>query len=148
MPALTSTHPHDIALWEIDQNQGKELGEVCCLGRLSWSHLYAVSILQMGVSGQQGWVGHILTWRLTCRLTSLRRLSLQSNRLVSMAGFEHCIHLEELYLSHNGISKLEVRIFLEDLMHVKHIPRANHCGRTATVCSACRSSTRSAYQAS
>ena len=43
------------------------------------------------------------------RLTSLRRLSLQSNRLASMAGFEHCIHLEELYLSHNGISKLEVR---------------------------------------
>ena len=43
------------------------------------------------------------------RLTSLRRLSLQSNRLASMTGFEHCIHLEELYLSHNGISKLEVR---------------------------------------
>lgn len=48
--------------------------------------------------------------QLACRLTSLRKLSLQSNRLTSMAGFEHCIHLEELYLSHNGISKVEVRV--------------------------------------
>ena len=43
-----------------------------------------------------------------CRLTSLRTLSLQSNRLTSMVGFGRCIHLEELYLSHNGISRLEV----------------------------------------
>lgn len=54
-----------------------------------------------------GW--HMIMSAPHRRLTSLRRLSLQSNRLASMAGFEHCIHLEELYLSHNGISKLEVR---------------------------------------
>ena len=48
-----------------------------------------------------------------CRLTSLRKLSLQSNRLTSMAGFGHCIHLEELYLSHNGISILEVEAFVQ-----------------------------------
>ena len=47
---------------------------------------------------------------LACRLTSLRTLSLQSNRLTSMVGFGSCIHLEELYLSHNGISTLEVCI--------------------------------------
>ena len=49
-----------------------------------------------------------LTWCFACRLTSLRTLSLQSNRLTSMVGFGQCIHLEELYLSHNGISRLEV----------------------------------------
>ena len=59
------------------------------------------------------------------RLTSLRRLSLQSNRLASMAGFEHCIHLEELYLSHNGISKLEVR-FCWDLLHMTTCTTAAH----------------------
>lgn len=31
-------------------------------------------------------------------LHSLRRLSLQSNRLTSMAGLQHCTALEELYL--------------------------------------------------
>lgn len=41
-------------------------------------------------------------------LTSLKRLSLQSNRLTSMAGLGACTALEELYLSHNGIQQLEV----------------------------------------
>ncbi|PNG99663.1 Protein phosphatase 1 regulatory subunit pprA, partial [Tetrabaena socialis] len=40
-------------------------------------------------------------------LTALRRISLQSNRLTSMAGLEACTALEELYLSHNGIQRLE-----------------------------------------
>ena len=42
------------------------------------------------------------------RLTQLRRLSLQSNRLEGTQGLEACLALEELYLSHNGIAKLEV----------------------------------------
>lgn len=33
-------------------------------------------------------------------LRSLKRLSLQSNRLTSMAGLQHCTALEELYLRH------------------------------------------------
>ena len=44
---------------------------------------------------------------LPCRLTNLRRLSLQSNRLSSMRGVGQCLQLRELYLSHNGIQKLE-----------------------------------------
>ena len=42
-------------------------------------------------------------------LTALQRLSLQSNRLESMAGLSACTALQELYLSHNGIPRLEVR---------------------------------------
>ena len=40
---------------------------------------------------------------------SLHILSLQSNRLTSMDGLEELIALEELYLSHNGISEIQVR---------------------------------------
>lgn len=38
----------------------------------------------------------------------LRQLSLQSNRLTSMLGLGACTALEELYLSHNGITCIEV----------------------------------------
>ncbi len=34
----------------------------------------------------------------------------QSNRLDSMLGLEECVALEELYLSHNGIWKIEVGV--------------------------------------
>lgn len=52
-------------------------------------------------------------------LTSLRKLSLQSNRLTSMAGLQHCTLLEELYLSHNGIQRLEVGFILASVHHAK-----------------------------
>ncbi|RDY00858.1 Protein phosphatase 1 regulatory subunit 7, partial [Mucuna pruriens] len=42
-----------------------------------------------------------------CGLKCIKKISLQSNRLTSMTGFEGCIALEELYLSHNGIAKME-----------------------------------------
>ncbi|KAJ1393546.1 Leucine-rich repeat [Sesbania bispinosa] len=42
-----------------------------------------------------------------CGLKCIKKTSLQSNRLTSMTGFEGCIALEELYLSHNGITKME-----------------------------------------
>uniref|UniRef100_A0A251J0H3 Protein phosphatase 1 regulatory subunit 7 n=1 Tax=Manihot esculenta TaxID=3983 RepID=A0A251J0H3_MANES len=42
-----------------------------------------------------------------CGLKCIKKLSLQSNRLTSMKGFEECVALEELYLSHNGITKME-----------------------------------------
>ena len=40
---------------------------------------------------------------------SLRILSLQSNRLTSMTGLEVLTSLEELYLSHNGLSEIQVQ---------------------------------------
>ncbi|GAV89765.1 LRR_4 domain-containing protein/LRR_8 domain-containing protein [Cephalotus follicularis] len=42
-----------------------------------------------------------------CGLKCIKKLSLQSNRITSMTGFEECVALEELYLSHNGIAKME-----------------------------------------
>ncbi|KAK9130999.1 hypothetical protein Sjap_011486 [Stephania japonica] len=42
-----------------------------------------------------------------CELKCIKKISLQSNRLTSMIGFQDCIALEEIYLSHNGISKME-----------------------------------------
>ncbi|CAI0403977.1 unnamed protein product, partial [Linum tenue] len=42
-----------------------------------------------------------------CGLKCIKKISLQSNRLTSMTGFEGCVALEELYLSHNGIEKME-----------------------------------------
>ncbi|XP_057776511.1 protein phosphatase 1 regulatory inhibitor subunit PPP1R7 homolog isoform X2 [Salvia miltiorrhiza] len=42
-----------------------------------------------------------------CGLKCIKKISLQSNRLTSMAGLEDCVALEELYLSHNGIAKME-----------------------------------------
>uniref|UniRef100_M4FCK1 Protein phosphatase 1 regulatory subunit 7 n=1 Tax=Brassica campestris TaxID=3711 RepID=M4FCK1_BRACM len=42
-----------------------------------------------------------------CGLRCIKKISLQSNQLTSMKGFEDCVALAELYLSHNGISKME-----------------------------------------
>ncbi|KAK4373007.1 hypothetical protein RND71_008391 [Anisodus tanguticus] len=42
-----------------------------------------------------------------CGLKCIKKISLQSNRLTSMIGFQECVALEELYLSHNGIAKME-----------------------------------------
>ncbi|CAI5535639.1 unnamed protein product, partial [Closterium sp. Naga37s-1] len=40
-------------------------------------------------------------------LTALVKISVQSNRLTCMRGFESCTRLQELYLSNNGISVME-----------------------------------------
>lgn len=37
----------------------------------------------------------------------MRILSIQSNRLTKIEGLEGLVNLEELYLSHNGLKKLE-----------------------------------------
>lgn len=83
--------------------------------------LHELRILELGSNGlrvmeglqnmtilQELWLGcnRIRTVDL-CGLKSLVKISLQSNRLTSMLGFQECINLEELYLSHNGISKME-----------------------------------------
>jgi Leucine-rich repeat (LRR) protein len=43
---------------------------------------------------------------LSC-LTSLKKLSVQSNRLAAISGLAQCAALEELTLSHNGISAIQ-----------------------------------------
>lgn len=45
-----------------------------------------------------------------CSLRNLRRLSVQNNRLERITGLTECTALEELYLSHNGLQSLEVRL--------------------------------------
>lgn len=60
-------------------------------------------------------VGRLRTRRRRAWLTgqnlgtfsSLRILSIQSNRLTKIEGLEGLVNLEELYLSHNGLKKLE-----------------------------------------
>ncbi|KAJ6925217.1 protein phosphatase 1 regulatory inhibitor subunit PPP1R7 [Populus alba x Populus x berolinensis] len=84
-------------------------------------HLYQLQILELGsnrlrVMENMGnftsllelWMGRnrIKVVNL-CGLKCIKKLSLQSNRLTSMKGFEECVALEELYLSHNGIAKME-----------------------------------------
>lgn len=65
---------------------------------------------------QQLWLGRnrIQTVNL-CGLTSLLKISLQSNRLTSMAAFQECVSLTELYLSHNHISVMEGLSTLQNL---------------------------------
>lgn len=84
------------------------------------SHFSGLQLLELGsnkikvMTGLEGlrelrelWLGRNRVREVDlCGLTSLRRISVQSNRLTSMAGFEECAQLEELYLSHNGISKM------------------------------------------
>lgn len=40
-------------------------------------------------------------------LTNLRVLSLQSNRITKLENLSHLIHLEELYISHNGLTSMQ-----------------------------------------
>ncbi|KAH7415993.1 hypothetical protein KP509_14G070200 [Ceratopteris richardii] len=84
-------------------------------------HLHELELLELGsnkfrvmenlnnmVTLKELWLGRnrIRVVNL-CGLKSLVKISLQSNRLTSMLGFQDCLCLEELYLSHNGIAKME-----------------------------------------
>ncbi|XP_030472666.2 protein phosphatase 1 regulatory inhibitor subunit PPP1R7 homolog [Syzygium oleosum] len=75
---------------------------------LGSNRLRVIENLQNLINLQELWLGRnrIKTVNL-CGLKCIKKISLQSNRLTSMAGFEGCIALEELYLSHNGIAKME-----------------------------------------
>ncbi|KAL3679898.1 hypothetical protein R1sor_022854 [Riccia sorocarpa] len=84
-------------------------------------HLEELQILELGfnkvrkMDGLQKltklkelWLGrNRITSVNMCGLTSLTRVSVQSNHLTSMRGFEACVLLEELYLSHNKIAEME-----------------------------------------
>ncbi|KAG5605461.1 hypothetical protein H5410_026953 [Solanum commersonii] len=84
-------------------------------------HFHELQILELGSNRlrimellenlknlQELWLGRnrIRTVNL-CGLKCIKKISLQSNRLTSMIGFQECVALEELYLSHNGIVKME-----------------------------------------
>lgn len=75
---------------------------------LGSNKLRVMENLQTLVNLQELWLGRnrIKVVNL-CGLKCIKKISLQSNRLTSMIGFEGCIALEELYLSHNGITKME-----------------------------------------
>ncbi|CAN4101412.1 unnamed protein product [Withania somnifera] len=77
----------------------------------SWhliSDLEVMELLENLKNLKELWLGRnrIRTVDL-CGLKDIKKISLQSNRLTSMIGFQECIALEELYLSHNGIAKME-----------------------------------------
>ncbi|PHT54104.1 hypothetical protein CQW23_08566 [Capsicum baccatum] len=84
-------------------------------------HFHELQILELGSNRlrvmelpenmknlQELWLGRnrIRTVNLS-GLKCIKKISLQSNRLTSMNGFQGCVALEELYLSHNGIAKME-----------------------------------------
>ena len=61
----------------------------------------AAGLDQLGPRLQELWLGRNRIAEVGSgleQLRGLRRLSLQSNRLTSMAGLQHCTLLEELYL--------------------------------------------------
>lgn len=84
-------------------------------------HLHNLLILELGSNKlrvmenlnnlsnlQELWLGRNRIRSINlCGLKCIRKISLQSNRLTSMIGLQDCIALEELYLSHNGVSKME-----------------------------------------
>ncbi|XP_059638199.1 protein phosphatase 1 regulatory inhibitor subunit PPP1R7 homolog [Cornus florida] len=72
------------------------------------NRLRVMENLQNLTNLQELWLGRnrIRTVNL-CGLKCIKKISLQSNRLTAMTGFEACVALEELYLSHNGIAKME-----------------------------------------
>ncbi|XP_016497535.1 protein phosphatase 1 regulatory inhibitor subunit PPP1R7 homolog [Nicotiana tabacum] len=75
---------------------------------LGSNRLRVMELLENLKNLQELWLGRnrIRTVNL-CGLKCIKKISLQSNRLTSMIGFQECVALEELYLSHNGIEKME-----------------------------------------
>ncbi|XP_060213939.1 protein phosphatase 1 regulatory inhibitor subunit PPP1R7 homolog [Lycium barbarum] len=75
---------------------------------LGSNRLRVMELLENLKNLQELWLGRnrIRTVNL-CGLKCIKKISLQSNRLTSMIGFQECVALEELYLSHNGIAKME-----------------------------------------
>lgn len=97
----------------VSKNQVSKIEEI--------DHFYDLLILELGCNRvrvmenfqnltnlQELWLGRnrIKVVNL-CGLKCIKKISLQSNRLTSTRGFEDCVALEELYLSHNGIAKME-----------------------------------------
>lgn len=84
-------------------------------------HLHELQILELGSNKlrvmeniqnmtnlQELWLGRNRIRSINlCGLKCIKKISLQSNRLTSMAGLGECITLEEVYLSHNGIVEME-----------------------------------------
>lgn len=105
----------------VSKNEVKKMEEL--------EHLHHLQILELGSNRfrvmenlenltnlQELWLGRNRIRAVDlCGLKCIRKISLQSNRLTSMLGFQECVALEELYLSHNGIAKMEGLSTLEKL---------------------------------
>ena len=76
----------------------------------SMLHCHAIRFLSSVMTAHNGQesLSHAAYWVTPCRLTSLKQLSVQNNRLTGLTGLEQCRALEELYVSHNGIESLVV----------------------------------------
>lgn len=75
---------------------------------LGSNRLRVMENLQNFTNLQELWLGRNRIRAINlCGLKCIKKISLQSNRLTSMAGLEECVALEELYMSHNGIAKME-----------------------------------------
>ncbi|CAA0814311.1 Leucine-rich repeat (LRR) family protein [Striga hermonthica] len=88
----------------------EEIEHLCELQilELGSNKLRVMENLQNLSSLQELWLGRNRIRAINlCGLKGIKKLSLQSNRLTSIAGVEECVALEELYLSHNGIAKME-----------------------------------------
>ncbi|KAB2034986.1 hypothetical protein ES319_D04G121200v1 [Gossypium barbadense] len=68
-------------------------------------HLHELQILELG-SNRLRVMKNLQNFTKLQELC-IKKISLQSNRLTSMIGLEECNALEEIYLSHNGIAKME-----------------------------------------
>jgi protein phosphatase 1 regulatory subunit 7 len=53
------------------------------------------------------WLDAYMIQQNLSKLSSLKILSLQSNRITKIEGLDQLANLEELYLSHNGVERLE-----------------------------------------
>ncbi|PHU16817.1 hypothetical protein BC332_12512 [Capsicum chinense] len=75
---------------------------------LGSNRLRVMELLENMKNLQELWLGRNRIRAVNlCGLKCIKKISLQSNRLTSMNGFQGCVALEELYLSHNGIAKMD-----------------------------------------
>ncbi|CAN7030627.1 unnamed protein product [Brassica rapa subsp. trilocularis] len=84
-------HLHDLQILELGSNRLRVMVNMESLTKLEelWLGRNRIKVVNL------------------CGLRCIKKISLQSNQLTSMKGSEDCVALAELYLSHNGISKME-----------------------------------------
>ncbi|CAG7883883.1 unnamed protein product [Brassica rapa] len=86
-------HLHDLQILELGSNRLRVMVNMESLTKLEelWLGRNRIKVVNL------------------CGLRCIKKISLQSNQLTSMKGFEVCVVLPlcKLYLSHNGISKME-----------------------------------------
>ncbi|KAL7239956.1 hypothetical protein ACSBR2_005757 [Camellia fascicularis] len=105
---LRIAHLSNLKKLSLRQNLFHDAGIDPISGWHEISDLEVMENLQNFTNLQELWLGRNRIRAINlCGLKCIKKISLQSNRLTSMAGLEECIALEELYMSHNGIAKME-----------------------------------------